>query len=81
MENTLEALIYKYFRGEQTIWFDFTDYVKANYEIQRKGLEYHKNKGRYEIYVVNEDGESVLFDVLDDSHGYKLERIILAFSS
>jgi hypothetical protein len=78
---TVEDIIYKNFKDEKTIWFDFVDYIKSNYEQQRKGLSYTKNKGRYEIYAVNEDGDSFLLDVLDNSQGYKLERFVLAFSS
>jgi hypothetical protein len=78
---TVEDIIYKNFKEEKTIWFDFVDYIKSNYEQQRKGLSYTKNKGRYEIYAVNEDGDSFLLDVLDNSQGHKLERFIFAFSS
>lgn len=78
---TVEDIIYKQFRDENTIWFDFVDYIKSNYEQQRKGLFYAKVKGRYEIYAVNEEGNSFLLDVLDNSQGYKLERFIIAFSS
>ena len=77
----VEDIIHKEFRDETTKWFDFVDHVKANYEKQRKGLSYTKNKGRYEIYAVNEDGDSLLLDVLDNSQGHKLERFIFAFSS
>jgi hypothetical protein len=78
---TVEDIIFKNFRDGQTMWFDFTDFIKANYEMNRKGLEYWKKNGRYEIYAVTEDGESILLDVLDNTQGYKLERFILAFSS
>ena len=74
-------IIYKNFRDGQTMWFDFTDFIKANYDMNRKGLEYWKKNGRYEIYAVTEDGESILLDVLDNTQGYKLERFIYAFSS
>lgn len=78
---SVEEILYKNFKDEKTIWFDFVDYIKSNYEQQRKGLSYTKNKGRYEIYAVNEDGDSCLLDVLDNSQGHKLERFIFAFSS
>ena len=74
-------VIYKYFRDQNNIWFDFVDYIKSNYEQQRKGLFYTKVKGRYEIYAVNEVGDSFLLNVLNDSQGDKLETFILAFSS
>lgn len=77
----VEDIIYKQFRDEKTIWFDFVDYIKVNYEQKRKGLSYVKNKGRYDIYVENEDGESFFLDSLDNSQGHKLERFIFAFSS
>lgn len=39
---TVEDLIYKYFRDERTIWFDYIDYIKVNNRVQRKGLSYIK---------------------------------------
>lgn len=74
-------LIYKHFKDETSIWFDFVDRIKANYQLQRKGLGYRKNNGLYEIYGMNDDGESILLDVLDENQGYKLEKYIEAFSS
>lgn len=77
----MEELIYKYFRDEDTIWFDFIDYVKTNFGIQRKGLSYRKKNGRYEIYLESEECDFVLLDVLEEDQGYKLEKYIEAFRS
>ncbi len=76
---TVEEIIYKEFKDERTIWFDFVDYIKINYDISRKGLSYSKKHGRYEIYAESEDGESILLDVLENNQGYKLDLILGAF--
>ncbi len=76
---TVEDLIYKHFKDENVKWFDYTDYIKTNNELQRKGLKQVKKYGRFEIYIVSEDGEEVLFDVLKSDDVVKFENILKAF--
>jgi hypothetical protein len=73
---TVQEIIDKNFKEEKTIWFDFKDYMKANYGKTSKGLSYRKKFGKYEIYIVDENGDEVLFDCLENSEGYKLENIL-----
>ena len=78
---TTQQVIEKHFKDSHSIWFDFIDYIKSNYDQQRKGLTYCKKNGRYEIYAENEDAETILLDVLDETHGHKLQMLILAFQA
>lgn len=73
--ETIEV-INKKFRDEAEIWFDYIDYIKSNYDLQRRGLKYKKRFGRFEIYLISEDGEEILIDVLENNQGEKLTNII-----
>jgi hypothetical protein len=75
----VEDLIYKHFKDEDTKWFDHIDYIKSNFNLQRKGLKQVKRFGRFEIYVVSEDGEEILFDTLQNDDISKFENILKAF--
>ena len=74
--KTVEQLIYIKFRDESEIWFDYIDYIKSNYDLQRRGLKYREKYKRFEIYLISEDGEEVLIDVLENNQGKKLINII-----
>jgi len=76
---TVEDLIYKHFKDEDTKWFDYIDYIKSNFNLQRKGLKQVKRFGMFEIYVVSEDGEEILFDTLQNDDVSKFENILKAF--
>jgi len=76
---TVEDLIYKHFKDEDTKWFDYIDHIKSNFNLQRKGLKQVKRFGRFEIYVVSEDGEEILFDTLKNDDVSKFENILKAF--
>ena len=77
---SVEDIIYKKFRDEKTIWFDFRDNIKINYDKQRKGLSYHKKNGKFEIYIVDENGDEVLFDCLENNEGWKMDYILTAMA-
>lgn len=75
----VSELIDKLFGDKEIIWFDFTDYVKVNYSIDRKGLSYFKKYGRYEIYFVSEDSDVTLIDVLKEDDVDKFNNILTVF--
>jgi hypothetical protein len=79
MEKDIQDLIDKEFRDNSTIWFDYVDYIKVNNDVQRKGLKYIKKGGRFEIYIVSEDGEEIILDALRYDESYKLENILKIF--
>lgn len=75
----LDELIYKAFRDSSIIWSDYIDYIKTNDGLERKGLKQVKRFGRYEIYLVSEDGDEILLDALQKGDEYKFENILKAF--
>jgi hypothetical protein len=75
----LSELIDKYFREENTIWFDYIDHVKVSYGVYQKGLKYIRAYGRYEFYMVSEEGDEILIDVLTEEDENKLNNILTVF--
>ena len=73
---TVQEIIEKNFRDKNTIWFDYRDYVKANNDVYRKGLSYRERFRKYEIYIVSESGDEVLFDCLSNDEGWKMDYIL-----
>ncbi len=75
----LSELIDMFFREENTIWFDYIDYVKVSYGVYQKGLKYIRAYGRYEFYMVSEEGDEILIDVLTEEDEYKFNKILTFF--
>lgn len=77
----LSELIYKYFKDERTIWFDYIDSIKIGYDVKQKGISYSKQQSQtYLICIIGDDGEEVIFDLLrEPKDGRKLVALIDAF--
>lgn len=76
---TVRDLIYNKFREGNTLWFDYVDSVKTKLDIQRKGLKYERNGGCFEMWIVSEEGDEILIDILRDEDTDKFENILKVF--
>lgn len=75
----IQEVIDKYFKDERIIWFDYTDIVKANEDVSQKGIEIIKKLGLYNVYILCDNGDSVLYDILRHDEGDKLHNLINLF--
>lgn len=75
----VSELVQKFFGEEKVVWFDYSDYIKSNKFISQKGIAYKYINCLYEIYIVSEDCDEILIDVLQEHDTYKFESIVKIF--